>query len=193
MTYMKTCSKCNTEKPFSEFYKNKARKDGVGTYCIECSKSYYSTPKWIEYGKKRDLKRRTQENYIEYQIEYRKKNMDKFVKKNYEKYHTNPIEKLKQNYRNRIRKVIDRKKIPSQSILGCSWEVFKQHIESQFQPGMTWDNHSQYGWHLDHIKPLASANTVEELTMLNHYTNLQPLWWRDNLSKSDKIIENTND
>lgn len=189
---MKTCSKCNLEKPLSDFYKNKARKDGVAVYCISCSKGYFQTEHRKEYERERNIKRRTQENYVQYQIEYRKKNMDRFVKNNFEKYHSNPIEKLKQNYRNRIRKVIDRKTIPSNSILGCSWKTFKQHIENQFQVGMTWDNHGQYGWHLDHKKPLASANTNEELIMLNHYTNLQPLWWRDNLSKSDKIIETTN-
>ena len=52
---------------------------------------------------------------------------------------------------------------------------------------MNWDNHGE--WHIDHIIPLSSANTEEELIKLCHYTNLQPLWAEDNLSKSDKIIE----
>jgi hypothetical protein len=55
--------------------------------------------------------------------------------------------------------------------------------------GMNWNNWEQFGWHLDHIKPLSSAKSIEEMESLCHYTNLQPLWWRDNLSKSDKIIE----
>ncbi len=54
---------------------------------------------------------------------------------------------------------------------------------------MSWDNHTKYGWHIDHIIPLASAKTEEELKSLCHYTNLQPLWAKENLSKGAKIID----
>ena len=179
---MKTCSKCNTEKPLTEFVKNKARKDGVSVYCKPCTKEYFSTPKWKEYENNRNKKRSKTEGYKSYQSKYQ-------MKLNNEKYKSDPIFKLKTNFRNRIRKYIDRKSVPSQSILGCSWQTFKEYIEGKFQTGMTWDNHSQFGWHLDHIIPLASAKTEDELYKLNHYTNLQPLWWRYNLSKNDKIVE----
>jgi hypothetical protein len=52
---------------------------------------------------------------------------------------------------------------------------------------MNWDNWSQSGWHIDHIIPLASAKSEDELYKLSHYTNLQPLWWFENIAKSDKI------
>lgn len=68
-------------------------------------------------------------------------------------------------------------------ILGCNIVRFKQHIESQFKPGMTWENHGRFGWHVDHIIPLSWAKDSEDLRNLSHYTNLQPLWWRDNLTK----------
>jgi len=74
-------------------------------------------------------------------------------------------------------------------ILGCDVDTFMKHIENQFQDGMTWDNYGKKGWNYDHIIPLASAKTEEELIKLNHYTNFQPLWWYDNLIKSDKLIE----
>jgi hypothetical protein len=73
------------------------------------------------------------------------------------------------------------KKMKSCDFLGCSYEEFKLHLESQFQPWMSWDNYGlyngelNYGWDIDHIVPLASAKTEEELLKLNHYTNLQPL------------------
>lgn len=67
--------------------------------------------------------------------------------------------------------------------LGCTPEELKSHLESKFQPGMTWDNYSLNGWHIDHIVPLASASSVEELYKLCHYTNLQPLWALENLRK----------
>ena len=69
--------------------------------------------------------------------------------------------------------------------IGCSLEELKLHLEKQFKPGMTWENHGE--WHIDHIIPLASAKTEEDLYKLNHYTNLQPLWAIDNLKKSNKI------
>jgi hypothetical protein len=54
---------------------------------------------------------------------------------------------------------------------------------------MTWENWSKYGWHIDHIKPLSSFNLTdyEQLKMACHYTNLQPMWAKDNLIKSNKV------
>jgi len=73
----------------------------------------------------------------------------------------------------------------TQSILGCDWEFFRQHIERQFLKGMSWDNRSQ--WHIDHIIPLATATSKEDVFRLNHYTNLRPLWAWDNLSKGAEV------
>lgn len=68
-------------------------------------------------------------------------------------------------------------------ILGCEYVFFKQYIEGQFKLGMTWEN-----IHLDHIKPINSAKTEQEVLELNHYTNFQPLLAIDNLKKSNKLI-----
>jgi hypothetical protein len=62
------------------------------------------------------------------------------------------------------------------------------YMEKQFQPGMSFDNYGFDGWHIDHIVPLATAKTEEQVAKLNHYTNLQPLWAKDNMSKGAKII-----
>lgn len=72
----------------------------------------------------------------------------------------------------------------TEELLGCSYETLLHHLESQFRDGMSWGNRNH--WHIDHITPLASARTEEELTKLFHYTNLQPLWARDNLKKGAK-------
>lgn len=71
-------------------------------------------------------------------------------------------------------------------LLGCSVEYLKQHLESQFTEGMTWDNHGE--WHIDHIKPCKAFDLTnpEEQKKCFHYTNLQPLWGPDNIAKSDK-------
>ena len=51
---------------------------------------------------------------------------------------------------------------------------------------MTWDNYGKYGWHIDHIIPLGTAKTEKDLEKLLHYSNTQPLWAEENLSKSKK-------
>jgi hypothetical protein len=73
--------------------------------------------------------------------------------------------------------------------LGCTIEELKLHLESKFQPGMTWDNYGKYGWHIDHVVPLSSFDLTdpEQLQKACHYTNLQPLWAKDNLTKSNKV------
>lgn len=78
-----------------------------------------------------------------------------------------------------------RKSAPSTEILGCDWHTFISHIESQFTCGMSWDNRSL--WHVDHKTPLATAKTEDEIIKLNHYSNLQPLWAKDNLEKGSSL------
>ncbi len=74
--------------------------------------------------------------------------------------------------------------------LGCSIPELKIYLEKQFQEGMGWDNWGHNGWHIDHKIPLASFNLQDKKQFLEavYYTNLQPLWAKDNLSKSDKIF-----
>jgi hypothetical protein len=67
-------------------------------------------------------------------------------------------------------------------ILGCTFEQLKQHIESQFEPWMSWDNMGtkivsspNIMWDIDHIIPLCSAKNEDDIKQLNHYTNLRPL------------------
>jgi hypothetical protein len=74
-------------------------------------------------------------------------------------------------------------------LVGISIEGFKAHLESQFKDGMSWGNYSFKGWHIDHIVPCASYDLTdpEQQKQCFHYTNLQPLWWWENLAKGDKI------
>ena len=73
--------------------------------------------------------------------------------------------------------------------LGCTINELRDHLEAQFQQGMTWDNWTRDGWHIDHIKPLASFDLTdrEQFKEACHYTNLQPLWAEENLSKGAKL------
>lgn len=80
-----------------------------------------------------------------------------------------------------IRKNGYSKNSKTEDILGCSFEEFKSYLESKFEDWMSWENRGlfngelNYGWDIDHIIPLNSAETEEDIIILNHYTNLQPL------------------
>jgi hypothetical protein len=103
----------------------------------------------------------------------------------------NPLKTLQFNVRVRIYSILKIKNITKQKktfdIVGCSPEVLKEYLEQKFTEGMSWELMGKY-IHIDHIIPLSSANTEEEIYKLCHYTNLQPLWAEDNLKKSNKII-----
>lgn len=77
------------------------------------------------------------------------------------------------------------KRSKTYAILGCTFEFFAAHIERQFLPGMSWEN--RHLWHIDHIVPMATAVTEADVLALNHFTNMRPLWGKDNLAKSDSI------
>jgi hypothetical protein len=72
-------------------------------------------------------------------------------------------------------------------LVGCSIEQLKQHLEKQFKKDMTWKNYGK--WHIDHIRPCASFNLskLSEQRKCFHYTNLQPLWAKDNLQKGQNV------
>lgn len=100
-----------------------------------------------------------------------------------------PTEKLTRSIRTFICQSILRggykKKSRTHEILGCDFGFFKAHVERQFHKGMTWDNRSK--WHIDHIIPMASAKTEGDVIALNHFTNLRPIWAKDNISKGAQI------
>ncbi len=82
-----------------------------------------------------------------------------------------------------------KKAAKSVELLGCTISQAKAHLEAQFRPGMNWDNHGRYGWHIDHIRPCASFDLTdpEQQRQCFHYTNLQPLWWDENIRKGAKV------
>lgn len=106
----------------------------------------------------------------------------KYIQK---KLSSDPLYKLKHSISCGIRLAFKRKGFTKKSrtfqILGCFYDEFKLHLEKQFEPWMNWDNYGlyngqpEYGWDIDHIIPLKTAKTEEDVIRLNHYTNLQPL------------------
>jgi len=72
-------------------------------------------------------------------------------------------------------------------LVGCTPQQLVTHLESLFLPGMSWDNYSLHGWHIDHIKPCAAFDLTDPAQQREcfHYSNLQPLWCEENRAKSD--------
>jgi len=104
-----------------------------------------------------------------------------------------PQFKLINNLRTRLAHLISRnpkiiKNEKTRELIGCSVEELKLYIEKKFLVGMSWDNYNYETWHIDHIKPLSLAKNMDDIIRLKlmHYTNLQPLWAKDNIKKSNK-------
>jgi len=122
-----------------------------------------------------------------------KKRLMAYCLKWYHQHKSDPVFHLIITQRSRVRRALKCKNIPKTSstltLLGCTAVQLKDHLAKKFTAGMTWENHGQFGWHVDHIKPLASFDFRVEAQIMAafHYTNLQPLWWYENLKKSDKV------
>lgn len=102
-----------------------------------------------------------------------------------------PLFRTKKLARHAVWRAINEKGYTKRSrtieILGCDWDTFYQHIERQFTKGMTWEKVGNE-IHLDHIIPLATAKTEDDVLALSHFTNLRPLWAKDNIDKRDKRL-----
>lgn len=157
-------------------------------------KKYYWNNKEVMAERNREQYESNKEARAIYSKKYYEANKEK-IKARHLKYHTrrykkDPTYRLGRSVRRLIVAALCGKNFTKTSltsqILGCSFEELKLHIELQFTEGMTWDNHGRYGWHLDHILPLSAGATEEEIYALSHYTNLQPMWGSENISKHDK-------
>jgi len=114
---------------------------------------------------------------------YAIENKDKINQKFKDRRKNDNLFRIKQDCRNMLNKAFKRFNKPKKTelILGCTFEFFKEYIETKFEYWMTWENKglynstSNYGWDIDHIIPLDTAETIEDIIRLNYYTNLEPL------------------
>jgi len=156
------------------------------------NKSYYkkNKNKILKYVKSYQIKNKNELKHK--RKNYREVNKDKTYQRHKKRLETDIQYKLKCNLRIRLNTALKNNYKSGSAVrdLGCSIESFKAYLESKFQSGMTWDNYGMYGWHIDHIKPLFSFDLSDRNQFLEacHYTNLQPLWAQDNLTKSNKLI-----
>jgi len=200
--YRHDCKDCR--KKYSENNKNKLKEYKKNYYQLNKEKCNKSSKNW--YLDNLDLKKEYDKEYVfknkdrrsETHKKWRSENIEKIreYKKSY--YHSvtvnDPDKMIRVSARSLVKRFLKFKKNTTNEIIGCSYEYLRQYLESKFESWMSWDNHGLYngelnhGWDIDHIIPLSSAKTDEEVIKLNHYTNLQPLCSKVNRDiKNDKI------
>jgi len=164
---IKTCSVCNKDKTLDLFYIANC-KGTIRSECKSCSSD----------GRK--------EYYKNHKTEVIKQTSDYKVNK----CKTDPAFKLERTLRCRLYHALRiqnaKKSNRTLELTSCSISHLMGYLEAKFTDGMTWENHGE--WHIDHIKPCCKFNLLdsEEQKKCFHYTNLQPLWAKDNLSKGGK-------
>jgi hypothetical protein len=166
------CTHCEQILPFSEYHKIKKDQPQLNSRCKTCTSIKYD--EWKE------------KNGREWGRDYVKNRRQ-----------TDPQFKIKQTLRGRYMDAIKRhtsggkvnKHHSAIKLIGCPIEFYIEYIETQFHPGMTWENHGDV-WEIDHILPCASFDLTisEEQQKCFHYTNTQPLFKSDNRSKGSKLI-----
>ena len=209
----KICKRCEVGKSTIEFGDNKNNKDGKSIYCkiceLERGREYREKNREKVNNSAKNYRKNNPEKYKEVIEKYLEKNPNMTSTERIKKYREKEewrekfkiwnkkwkLKKIKEdgfyrmkiNLRARIREYLigESKGKRTKEIVGLDKMEFKLYIQNKFVDGMSWENYGK--WHLDHIKPLCIAKDNEEALLLNHHTNLQPLWAEDNLKKGKKI------
>ena len=214
---MKICKKCLENKNLSDYSTDRNSKDKLKNTCKKCCS--IKNAEWCKNNKEKrteyhkSYKVQNEEHLKNYNLKHNKdfkykhgisrhtlwdrENKSRRKELLQSRLKNDPVFALKYKLRSSLNAIFRykgyTKKHKSHDILGCSYEEFKQHLESKFEPWMSWENRGLYngelnhGWDIDHVIPLSIAKTEEELIKLNHYTNLQPL-----CSKINRDIKKNN-
>ena len=183
---MKLCAKC------------KERERVSNAYCRPCkseidNKSYHKNKtKRRQYQKQYfDSNPKKKEKKYSQIKRWRRENPDYMNNWMKNKYKTDPNHKIKAVLQASLSTHLRSKKENTIWYLGCTIKELKKHLELQFEEGMNWENHEQFGWHIDHIKPVNTFDLTDDKQLIEcwHYTNLRPLWWRENLSRPNDGLD----
>ena len=183
----------NKEYSQNYYLKNKERILENRGDKTDYNKEYYNE-------NKTRLKEKYKTKKLEYGKKYRQDNKDKLRLYRNHRYQTDILYRLRQNIKRSIQLSFNNKNINkisnTQIILGCTYQEFKDYLESKFEPWMSWENKGNpkdgilepnKTWDIDHIIPISNAITKEDIIRLNHYTNLQPLcsYYNRNIKKDN--------
>jgi hypothetical protein len=193
----KACCTCKEWRPLTLYGKLTSHWDGLRNDCNECLRAYRASEdrktQMTEYNKQYWVE--TKEAQTESHRQWKAANKDhvnayqRVYMSNWEKHQreTNPVFKITKNMRCRLYHAVKAqgadKSARTFELVGCTSEELMAHLESKFTEGMSWDNYGE--WHVDHIKPCAVFDLLfaEQQESCFHYTNLQPLWGSENISK----------
>ena len=196
MVELKTCIDCWEDKPNSIEFFAKGRGDNLRNICKYC-KSQYSK-----------AYRKANQSYFTAKMRgYRNADPERSRRLNSESYYRNKADRVKRAVTNERKRMAEdptflltkrlrcrvwyalcgaKKQDTNVRLLGCTPEQARRHVENQFKSGMSWKNYGD--WHIDHIRPCSSFDLtdLEQQRQGFNYTNLQPLWSIENLSKGSK-------
>lgn len=193
----KPCKECCITKPLTEFRK-KSGEHSYDACCKECrreiQRNHYADNKAAYANAGKQYRHRHSEVIRARKAEYVSKNRQATTNRQAawarERRQRDEVFALKCRIRSMLTDCFRNggytKDARATEILGCDWEFLTVHIERQFVKGMAWGKMGSE-IHIDHIVPLASARTEEDVIRLNHFTNLRPIWAKDNLSKGAQI------
>ena len=183
---MKTCPQCQQTKPSSAYSKKRSAKDGLQTYCKDCSK---------EYRTNNSNKLKEQRKEYKGRPEYK----ERYNERTRERYKNNPQSRLRikvsvetrnvllgvHSYGHAVSEQYGIKKV------GLTTIQYREYTESLWTEGMSWDNygHGEGKWTIDHIRPknFYDLTDPELYRKCSYYTNTQPMWYMDNVSKGDRL------
>lgn len=212
------CKDCVGERSSKYYWEHKSVRDDYSreVYRADPEKRsvynqqyYYSNQKErIEYSQQ--YYKDHLENRKEFDAEYWRKNKKRLGEqkrtRQQQRRQQDPLFKLIGDLRARVGSALKQKSFKKTSkfwqYTGCTLAELKVHIEQQFTKGMSWSNRGNgvKKWNIDHIVPLSLCEvysldgtrndklSLQRLYSLCHYTNLQPLWQRANVSKGNKLI-----
>ena len=176
------CKKC-----ISEYNRKRRNLPGIR----EKKQSYQREYHQRQHVKTKEHARRQTSEYKEYQREYQQRHRIRINTQCRKRRKEDPAYRMKLTLRSRLHSAL-RGSSNAETIVGCTHEELKSHIEAQFLPGMSWENRGgDDGWHVDHIIPFDAFDMTkeEDQCIVNWYMNLQPLWGPDDRMKSNKYKE----
>ena len=177
--YKQRCKSCRSELEKPDLEKAKENSRRYRAEHPNANKEYYdSHPRYFE-----KYRRENRQHYSQ----WRRDNREKILAYLKDRREGDPSFKIKCHLRSRLSSLLSKSRAKkckkTMSLLGCNIEAFKNYLKSKFQNGMTFDNYGK--WHIDHIKPCASFDLRDPRQQEEcfHFSNLQPLWAKDNLRK----------
>lgn len=190
---MKTCSRCKEFKDLKDFANKKSSRDGLHGWCRRCCADHKQSNRAAVADGKKEWAAKNRDKLRSASARWFQKNKHKRCAYQSRRYRDDVQRRMACVLRSRLSHAVKRSIKSGSAVrdLGCSMDEFIKYIESKFLDGMSWSNYGHKTWHIDHVVPLSSFDLADpdQLKKACHYTNLQPMWAADNLSKGSKLLQ----